>query len=67
MRRNELLSLTWEQIRKGFIYLTETKSGKARQIPINDRLAEVFREVRGEITLNLLMCFATPRGGGFWK
>ena len=39
MRRGELLSLKWEQIRNGFIYLTETKSGKGRQIPINDRLA----------------------------
>ena len=46
MRRGELLSLKWEQIRNGFIYLKETKSGKGRQIPINDRLAEVFREVR---------------------
>jgi integrase len=46
MRREELLSLKWEQIRNGFIYLTETKSGKARQIPINDRLAEVLKEVR---------------------
>ncbi len=48
MRRGEMLSLTWEQIRNGFIYLTETKSGKARQIPINDRLAEVHKEVRRE-------------------
>jgi integrase len=46
MRREELLSLKWEQIRNGFIYLTETKSGKGRQIPINDRLAEVLRGVR---------------------
>lgn len=36
MRRGELLSLKWEQIRHGFIYLTETKSSKARQIPINE-------------------------------
>ena len=46
MRRGELLGLKWEQVRNGFLYLTETKSGKARQIPINDRLKEVFREVR---------------------
>jgi integrase len=46
MRRGELLSLRCEQIRNRFVYLTETKSGKPRQIPINDRLAEVFREVR---------------------
>jgi integrase len=44
MRRGELLGLKWEQIRNGFIYLTETKSNKSRQIPINDQLAEVFKE-----------------------
>jgi integrase len=50
MRREELLSLKWEQIRNGFIYLTETKNGKARQIPINYRLEEVLREMFGGIS-----------------
>jgi integrase len=58
MRRGELLGLKWEQIRNGFIYLTETKSNKSRQIPINDRLAEVFKEVApgkaAKIPLHLL-------------
>ena len=56
MRRGELLSLKWEQIRNGFIYLTETKSGKGRQIPINDRLAEVFKEVRRGNQLKSDLC-----------
>lgn len=42
----ELLGLKWEQIRHGLIFLTKTKSGKGRQIPINDRLALMFREPR---------------------
>ena len=46
MRRGELLSLKWEQLRNGLIYLTETKSGKPRQIPVNDNLAALFREIR---------------------
>jgi integrase len=46
MRRGEIFSLKWEQIRNGLIYLTETKSGKARQIPINNRAALVFRDLR---------------------
>jgi integrase len=48
MRRGELLSLKWEHIRNGFIYLEAAmvKSGKGRQIPVNDRLAEVLKEVR---------------------
>ena len=65
MRRGELLSLQWEQIRNGFIYLTETKSGKARQIPINDRLAEIFREVRRENQLKSPYVFCAPDGKRF--
>jgi integrase len=67
MRRNELLSLKWEQIRNGFIYLTETKSGKARQIPINDRLAEVFKEVRRGNQLKSPHVFCGPDGKRFFE
>lgn len=62
MRRGELLSLTWEQIRNGQIYLTETKSGKARQIPINDRLAHVLRELRQKNQLKSPHVFCFPNG-----
>jgi integrase len=53
MRLEELLSLRWEQIRNGQIYLTETKYSKPRQIPINGRLAEVFRELRQKVLREL--------------
>jgi integrase len=43
MRKGELLNLKWDQIRDGFIYLIETKSGKARQIPLDDRAAQVLK------------------------
>jgi integrase len=65
MRRGELLSLKWEQIRNGFIYLTETKSGKARQIPINDRLTEMFREVRRGNQLKSAYVFCDSQGRRF--
>jgi integrase len=65
MRRNELLSLKWEQVRNGFIYLTETKSGKAWQIPINDRLAEVLRQVRRGNQLKSPYVFCGPDGKRF--
>jgi integrase len=65
MRRGELLSLNWEQIRNGFIYLTETKSGKARQIPINDRLAEVLKEVRRGNQLKSFYVFCDSQGRRF--
>jgi len=46
MRRGELLSLKWEQVRNGFIYLQNTKTDEPRQIPINDTLAELFKEIK---------------------
>lgn len=67
MRRNEILSLKWEQIRNGFIYLTETKSGKGRQIPINDRLTEVFREVRRGNQLKPPYVFCDGQGRRFYQ
>jgi integrase len=68
MRRGELLSLKWEQIRNGFIYLEAgmVKSGKGRQIPINDRLAEVFREVRRGNQLKSEFVFCDFQGRRFY-
>ena len=62
MRRGEILSLKWEQIRNGLIYLTETKSGKARQIPINDRLSQLLRELRQKNQLISPYVFCGPDG-----
>mgnify|MGYP001154716684 CR=1 FL=1 len=46
MRRGEILSLKWDQIRNGFIYLEKTKTNESRQIPVNDALDKLFREIR---------------------
>jgi integrase len=46
MRRGEILSLKWDQVRNGFIYLEKTKTNEARQIPISDALEAVFRDIR---------------------
>lgn len=62
MRREELLSLKWEQIRNGLIYLTETKSGKARQIPINDQVARVFQKLRQKNHLKSSYVFCGANG-----
>jgi len=48
MRKGEILSLKWDQIRNGFIYLHETKPKKARQIPVNDALEVMFKRIRKE-------------------
>ena len=46
LRKGEILSLKWDQIRGGFIYLTKTKTNEARQIPVNDDLSDLFKRIR---------------------
>jgi integrase len=46
MRRGEILSLKWDQVRNGFIYLQKTKTSEPRQIPIGDDLDRLFKEIR---------------------
>jgi integrase len=48
MRRGEILSLKWSQIREGFIYLRETKTSEPRQIPVNDTLDLMFKQIKSE-------------------
>jgi integrase len=67
MRRGELLGLKWGQIRHGLIYLTETKSNKARQIPINDRLAQALKELRLTNQLKSEFVFCDGQGRRFYE
>ncbi|PKN30499.1 MAG: hypothetical protein CVU64_03140 [Deltaproteobacteria bacterium HGW-Deltaproteobacteria-21] len=48
MRKGEILSLRWSQIRNGFIYLEKTKTNERREIPVNDELEALFKEIRKE-------------------
>jgi integrase len=52
MRRGEILSLRWCQIRNGFIDLDKKynpiKTREARQIPINEDLEELFSLIKNE-------------------
>lgn len=65
MRRGELLSLKWKQIRGGFIYLSKTKTNEARQIPINDDLAELFKNIRQKNQLRSEYVFCDDKGRPF--
>lgn len=67
MRRGEVLGLKWEQVRNGFIYLKETKSGKSRQIPINDQAARVFRDLRKKNQLKSPYVFCDAKGNRFYE
>jgi integrase len=67
MRRGELLGLRWEDIRDGFIYLkgSDTKSARARQIPVKEELAEILREVRRVNGLKSEYVFCNEEGRRF--
>ncbi|MEW6673438.1 MAG: site-specific integrase [Thermodesulfobacteriota bacterium] len=46
MRRQEVLGLKWSQVRNGFIYLKKTKTNESRQVPVNDTLESLFKQIR---------------------
>ncbi len=66
MRAGELLSLRWEQIVNGMIYLKDTKKGnKPRQIPISERQEQVLKEVRRRHQLKSPYVFCNKDGKRF--
>lgn len=62
MRKGEILGLKWDQMRNGMIYLTEAKSNKARQIPINERLARLLKDLRTKNQLRSPFVFCQEDG-----
>jgi len=65
MRRQEVLSLKWVQIKGEFIYLSETKTNESRQIPVNDDLAELFQSIRKRVQLRSEYVFCDAKGKPF--
>jgi integrase len=65
MRKQEVLGLKWEQIRGDFIYLSKTKTDESRQIPINDDLAELFKDIRTRNQLKYEYVFCDDKGKSF--
>jgi integrase len=63
MRVGEILGLKWANVdlAKGVIRVTETKSGKDRWIPINDRLKEVLVRLKDASSSEFV--FASKRTG----
>ena len=65
MRRKEVLSLKRDQIRDDFIYLSETKTGEGRAIPVNDDLAELFANIKRRNQLKSEYMFCDEKGRRF--
>jgi integrase len=65
MRKEELLSLKWEQINHGLIHLIKTKSGNPRHIPISGRLVEIFQQLRHQNQLKSPYVFCDGEGRRF--
>ena len=63
MRKGEILSLKWTQIRNGFIYLEKTKTDDARQVPINRDLGECLKGIRKRQHLISQYIFSDGSGG----
>ena len=63
MRRQEVVNLRWEQIKGDFIYLDKTKTDEARQIPVNDDLADLLKEIRlkNQLRSEFVFCDKTGR------
>ena len=61
MRKGEILGLNWDQIRNGFVYLQKTKGKNRREIPVNEDLAEILKEIRKEEGLTSKYVFTYAR------
>jgi integrase len=64
MRKGEILSLKWSQVRNGFIYLTNTKTDQPRQIPINKTLLALFQSLPRHIKSDYVFCDRNGRPFG---
>jgi integrase len=50
MRKNEIVSLRWEQVNleQQFVLLTDTKNNETRGIPLNAAMIELLKEIKKE-------------------
>lgn len=65
MRKSEILNLTWNQVdfKHGFIYLERTKNNERREIPLNDTMKALLRELFKNRRLDTDYVFINPATG----
>ena len=56
MRKSEILTLKWSQIRNGYIYVIKSKTDTQRQIPINKTLKALFKSMPRHIKSDFVFC-----------
>lgn len=62
MRKQEILTLRWNQVRNGFIYLQKTKTNEPREIPINTEMSELFAQIKKEQPVGTANVFTFAKG-----
>lgn len=55
------MTVKWSQIRNGFIYFEMTKTKTKREIPVNEDLEAVFKEIRKDQGLTSRSVFTYSR------
>lgn len=53
-RRQEVLNLKWTDIQGSFVNFRETKTSKARMVPLNDEVQNMLDRMRGSSTENVV-------------
>jgi len=68
MRRGEILGLTWDCIdfNSKTIYVTETKTGEMRTIPMNDVSEQILRKLKERAVPEQKYVFVNPSTGKPW-
>jgi integrase len=65
MRKSEILNLTWDNVdlKNGLILLEKTKNGERREIPMNEPLKQLFRQLFSRRRLDTEYVFVNPETG----
>jgi len=65
MRKSEILNFTWDNVdlKNGLILLEKTKNGERREIPMNEPLKQLFRQLFIKRRLDTEYVFVNPETG----
>ena len=69
MRKSEILSLKWSNVdlKNGYIYVEDSKSGESRTIPMNEKLLSLFKKMFEEKKPSAEYVFVNPKTGAKYQ